>query len=86
LPTLGHLLKPESRRALELLAAYRDGCSEIIMLAHGFSIDTFVELINSGLATVQTGWFASGGYRGERGRIRITQAGRRALSEQLAAG
>jgi len=28
-----------SRRALELLAPYRDGRSEMIMLAHGFSID-----------------------------------------------
>jgi hypothetical protein len=27
------------RRALELLAASRDGCTEAIMLAHGFSID-----------------------------------------------
>jgi hypothetical protein len=85
LPTPRHLLKPECRRALELLAPYRDGCSEMIMLAHGFSIDMIVELINSGLATLQTGWFVPGGYRGERGRVRITEAGHRALSEQLAA-
>jgi hypothetical protein len=29
--------KPERRRALELLAASPDGCSEAIMLAHGFT-------------------------------------------------
>src|SRR5262249_33782806 len=31
--------KPERRRALELLAASPDGCSEAIMLAHGFTVD-----------------------------------------------
>jgi hypothetical protein len=41
------------RRALELLAASRDGCTEAIMLAHGFSIDMMVELINAGLATAK---------------------------------
>src|SRR5262245_41771902 len=30
------LLKPDRRRALELLAASRDGCTEAIMLGHGF--------------------------------------------------
>jgi hypothetical protein len=74
MPTTCHLLKPESRRALELLAPCRDG----------FSIDMMVELINSGLATVQGEWFVAGGYQGERARVRITEAGRRALSEQLA--
>jgi hypothetical protein len=39
------------RRALELLASCRDGCTEAIMLAHGFSIDMMVELVNAGLAT-----------------------------------
>jgi hypothetical protein len=31
--------KPERRRALELLATSPDGCSEAIMLAHGFTVD-----------------------------------------------
>jgi hypothetical protein len=30
--------KPDRRRALELLASCRDGCTETIMLAHGFTI------------------------------------------------
>jgi hypothetical protein len=38
------------RRALELLAASRDGATEAIMLAHGFTIDFLVELIGAGLA------------------------------------
>jgi hypothetical protein len=28
--------KPDRRRALELLASCRDGCTEAIMVAHGY--------------------------------------------------
>jgi hypothetical protein len=84
MPTPGHLLEPERRRALELLAACREGCTEGMMLAHGFSIDIMVELIDSGLATtLQTDRFVAGGYEGGRALVRITEAGRRALSKQL---
>jgi|SRR6516165_926352 hypothetical protein len=41
------------RRALELLAASRDGCTEALMLAHGFTIEPMVELIRAGLATAK---------------------------------
>jgi len=83
MPTTRYLLKPECRRALELLAACPDGCTEAIMLAHGFSIDMMVELINSGLATLQTAWFLDDGYQGERARVRIAEAGRRAHCDRL---
>jgi hypothetical protein len=43
--------KPDRRRALELLAASRDGCTESIMLAHGFTIEMLVELVRDGLAS-----------------------------------
>jgi len=39
---------------LELLATSRDGCTEAIMLAHGFTIDLLVELVRAGLATATT--------------------------------
>jgi hypothetical protein len=39
------LSKPNHRRALELLASCRDGCTEAIMLAHGFTIEQMVELV-----------------------------------------
>jgi len=45
--------KPERRRALELLAASPDGCSEAIMLAHGFTVDFLVDLIRTGMATTR---------------------------------
>jgi hypothetical protein len=70
------------RRALELLAASRDGCTEAIMLAHGFSIDLMVELINAGLATGQTERMVAAGKRIEVARVRITEAGRRALANR----
>jgi hypothetical protein len=35
------------RRALELLAASRDGATEAIMLAHGFTIEQMVELVRA---------------------------------------
>ena len=43
----------ERRRALELLAASPDGCTEAIILAHGFTTDFLVDLICAGLATGQ---------------------------------
>jgi hypothetical protein len=46
-----HRIKPDRRRMLELLAATRDGCTEAMLLAHGFSVPQMVEIINAGLAT-----------------------------------
>ena len=42
------------RRALELLASCRDGCTEAIMLARGFTVDMLVDLIRAGLGTVHS--------------------------------
>jgi hypothetical protein len=38
------------RRALELLAGSRDGCTEAIMLAHGFTAEMLVDLVRAGLS------------------------------------
>jgi DNA-binding CsgD family transcriptional regulator len=43
------------RRALELLDASREGCTESVMLAHGFTVEILVELVTARLATAQTG-------------------------------
>jgi hypothetical protein len=40
------------RRALELLAGSRDGCSEAIMIAHGFSVEQITEAA-SGAASLE---------------------------------
>ena len=42
--------KPDRRRALELLASCPDGCTETIMLVHGFMVGQLDELIRAGLA------------------------------------
>ena len=73
--------KPERRRALELLAASPDGCSEAIMLAHGFTVELLAGLVRAGLATATTERVVAPGYRGERARVRITEAGRQALAK-----
>jgi hypothetical protein len=43
--------KPIAGRALELFASCRAGCTEAMVLAHGFSIERMVERVNAGLAT-----------------------------------
>ena len=61
-----HGPQPDRRRALELLAASRDGCTEALMVAHGLGVEQMVELIRDGLAAATT--------------LRITDAGRRVSS------
>jgi hypothetical protein len=73
--------KPDRRRALELLASCRDGCTEAIMIAHGFTIEQMVELVNAGIATATAERMVAGGKTIEVARARITEAGRRALED-----
>jgi len=40
--------KQQRRRALELLEASIDGCTEAIMLAHGFTVGLLVDLVEDG--------------------------------------
>jgi hypothetical protein len=51
------------------------------MLAHGFTVDTLVELVTARFATAQTEGMVAGGRRVEVIRFRITEAGRQALSQ-----
>jgi hypothetical protein len=69
------------RRALDLLEHNRDGCTEAIMLAHGFTADMLVELVTARLAIAQTERMVAGRRPVEVIRFRITEAGRRALAE-----
>jgi hypothetical protein len=43
------------------LAASRNACTEALMLAHGFSIDMMVELIDAGLASAHADRMHPGG-------------------------
>jgi hypothetical protein len=60
-----------------LLASCRDGCTEAIMLAHGFTIAQMVELVRAGLASVTTERMVAGRERIEVATLRITEEGRR---------
>jgi hypothetical protein len=73
--------KPDRRRALELLASSRDGCTEAIMLADGFTIAQVVELIHAEVATATTECVVARKRTIEVACVRITDAGRQRLSE-----
>jgi hypothetical protein len=83
LPNRKHGPKPDRRRALELLASCRDGCTEAIMIAHGFTVAQMVELVNAGLATATAERVVAGRERIEVATLRITDAGRRALAGEV---
>jgi hypothetical protein len=70
------------RRALELLASSRDGCTEAILRAHGFSTALIVNLVRTGLATAHSQRVVAGGggRMMEVARVKITEAGQRALA------
>jgi hypothetical protein len=73
--------KQQRRRALELLEASIDGCTEAIMLSYGFKSELQVELVNAGLATATIERMVVGGRPVKVVRMRITATGRRALSK-----
>jgi hypothetical protein len=75
---------PDRRRALELLAdCPQEGCSEAIMLAHGFTIEQLVELTRAELASAKPRRVKAGRERMEVTTLRITDAGRRELAKMI---
>jgi hypothetical protein len=75
-PPRKRLLGAQQRLALQLLADTPFGATEATMFVNGFKRQTLVRLIRAGLATTQRE-IKPGGQT--IGRIRITEAGRRAL-------
>jgi hypothetical protein len=69
-------LGAQQRWALQFLAGTPFGATEATMSASGFARKTLVSLLHAGLATTQRDVKAGGQ---TVGRIRITEAGRRAL-------
>jgi hypothetical protein len=72
----GRDLTGDQRRALDMLAGSHHGCAESIMRANGFSVGLLAELLRTGLAKAE----AEKTQAGLRVRIRITDAGKRALA------
>jgi hypothetical protein len=75
------IAKPDRRRALELLASSpHEGCTEAVMLAHGFTIPQLVDLVRAGLATATPTRVKAGRERMEIATLRISDAGHKALA------
>jgi len=66
-----------------LLASCRDGCTEAIMLAHGFTVRQMVELVRAGLATAHTQRVIVARRTVEVAYLKITEAGRQALQTEI---
>ena len=73
-------LSADHRLALSLLAGLSHGCTEAILLAHGFTIEILDRLVLYGLATATPGSIHAGGRPMKVTWLRITDAGRRALA------
>jgi hypothetical protein len=67
-------------RALRLLAGSPLGCTEAIMLAHGFTVEMLGRLVLDGLATATTGTVRAGGRPIKVMWLTITDLGRQALA------
>ena len=80
-PMARRRFKPDQRRALKLLAVSRNGCTEAVMLAHGFPVPLVVELVRAGLATATAEHMVAGNKTIEIATVRITEAGRRTLAQ-----
>ena len=67
------------RRALELLGRCGDGCTEALMLAHGFPAALLVELVRDGYTTATADRMMAGARTVEVARFCITELGRKAV-------
>jgi hypothetical protein len=64
------------------LAGSTTGCTEAFVLANGFSTEMLAEMISAGLATAHPESVHVSGRLIEVTRVRITQAGRRSLTDK----
>ena len=70
----------ERLRALRLLAGSPLGCTEAIMLAHGFTVETLGSLVLDGLATATPGIMHAGARPITVTWLTITDIGRQTLA------
>jgi len=74
------LLTKDGRGVLELLARSAEGCTEVLLLAQGFSVELLCDLVCDGLASAHAERMVAGSKVIEVARMRITEAGRQALT------
>jgi hypothetical protein len=78
----GPRLNVERRQALQLLASNPPGLTVRLLLMHGFTRRMLTGLVHAGLATAQPeNMKGADGETIEVVRVRITEAGRRAIEE-----
>jgi hypothetical protein len=70
----------EQGRALRLLAGSTLGCTEAIMLAHGFTVEVLRRLVLEGLVTAAPGTVNAAGRPIKVTWLTITDLGRQALA------
>jgi hypothetical protein len=80
-PPAGVGLPLVGSRAQRNGACPQEGCSEAVLLAHGFTVEQMVELVRAGLATATPQRVRAGRTTMEVATLRITEAGRRVLGE-----
>ena len=73
--------KPDRRRALELLAASPEGCTEALMFANGFTAELLIELVRAGLASAHAKRMVADGKMTEVARMKLSEAGWQALAD-----
>src|SRR5215471_19841206 len=81
-----HGPKPDRRRALELLAASPDGCTEALMFANGFTAELLIELVRAGLASAHAERMIANGKTMEVARMKISEGGWQALADDATNG
>ena len=71
----------EQHRALALLADTPRGCLETALIdVEGFTVDALAELVRVGYVSLAPETVRAGGRKIEVARVRITDAGRRAIA------
>ena len=71
----------EARRALIMLSEGPEGCTEAMMLVHGFNSALIAVLVGTGLAIANAECMPQPGESGEVMLIKITDAGRVTLEQ-----
>jgi hypothetical protein len=77
-----NLMTDDERRLLELLVQSADGCTDALLTAQGFKLDVLIGIVSAEFATAQPECTFAAGKPVERTRVRITEAGRRALADR----
>jgi hypothetical protein len=72
-------LRDEELRTLRLLAQYPSGCTEPVILAHGFKLDRIANLVFRGFVKREVSNVTIGGRQVKIVRMLITAAGLKAI-------